>query len=942
MAGNTVTLDQASLNKLASMLGNNSAQQTQQRQPFVRQPMQQAGAGKKNTGAEARKAQLQAEKELQQLDKEMYDLDRKSERLARKSGIEAEAAAKRKLRIEKETAKWHDSASKNDEKAAIKSEKRLKALNDSQKKADVAHKKFQETNRKLEERMAKSRGEQLKHQKIAERHKSLSSRLAGNRARAEGATRGLQQMGGPIGSITQGVSAYKAAKGGPGGKAGALGAGLSAAGGAGGGLGDVLGSAGTGAQVGGIFGPWGTAIGAALGAAYEGAKKLGAVAAETGDDILKLTGTYIKSTNQIEDDTDAAKENLVKFGDQFKDSYANAIVESKKFGKSVQEIFDTEMELTKTISTLGGENSKTISKMTSDTYAFAAALNVPAETIKSGINTNMMALGQTSDQTEKALASMYSSVTAANDAFAGSLKGSKIRMDSFTDIMFESARKADVWTLGYEEVEKTLLGVAKASAEAGFSEERRQKMMKSTATLLQDQSDQYSNIMIGQRAYIKDLEMIKNLSPEKQLKAVQEKYGEQGAEARLKMLQRAQQTGGQMNQLEAGRYGEGVIGSKVGTQAKAESIRKDYLDKASGRESQLQIFKQLNEKAGNNLGGLELETAFDKFMKGNDEVVKALTGKQAAQAPGVKEGKPGGAAITEEAASGMIQSTKNQYEANAQLVKIAGLATAGIWGLVTAMDAMNNTMASATDQVKHEAAAKKKAIEEHTASTEVTGGQTAVADMYKKLGVDPTQYMQAPTRTFSPRGGAHSTQMGPTISQFLQSQEYANLSKEDRVSKLQKAQNINDVQAKGLVEMNDQQQERVIKGIMTGVMTEENRREALKQQNVSQDRIEELVKQGGSQSQMPAPSGMPAPGTAATLQSTAGPMSSMQSQQTAVDAQKLKIDQAKLISGSTNIDTGKTKLTVELTGNMSIEGGEDLVANQAGMAANFTPRQDGL
>lgn len=875
MAGDKpVTL--ADLKREISPLLGLTQQQQQPRQPFRREPMkrraddQPANKFKGKSEDDRKKKLLETEKEMRKLDVE------REERSKRISKLEEKSEKRKKLAAKLE-AKGQKAAEHNDTKAFAAAQKRQAVLQKGEADAERDRQKYRAAEKKDELDLAKLRKEQLRAKSTLARYDRRAQKITGAKAASSNAGSALQGMGGTVGGAAQGYAAYHATKGGPGGKAGALGAGLQAAGGMGGGLGDMLGAAGTGVQLGGIFGPWGAAIGAALGVAITGAKKLVGVAADTGDKILKLSGDYAKATNQIPDSADAAGKQLQKLGGEFAEAYTDAFTQNLKLGVSFDDTYDSIKRLSRAIRPVGEDAAKTLGTMSKDTQAFAASLDVSADVIEGAMTTNMLGLGKTAKQTSEDLGSMYSTVTAANKEFSDELGGTRLRMDAFTDIMFESARKGDLWSLNYKEVGKQLAYIGVQATKAGIAQERLQKLMKIETGILTDTNDQFMVHEQGAKELAASQKLIKGKTDKEAESALTERYGSaEIAKAAMRTLKEVEKQGGNAGGMQNIEFGQLTAGTATGTQSRLDAIRKQLgsvSEEGGGRtalvaqkyglENNLPLARELTE--------LLMKSADKAFTQRLEEAKKGQT-------PEERAGNPAGAELVNMAAVGANKSMQQARDSLGEFAAVTMEANAGMKLLVGSMkgvDAVINEARRRAGMTPISAAEQKAEIKARLTEGTLTGmGASPVVQALQRKQFEkenPNLSPQDFEKIYAEREKERASKAADLLGNARNKEDFM------AKSSLQHELSYTPDQAKALLQARKTSASSMTPDEILKVINDNNAKTAAKA-------AEDAAKTGADNALknpvMPTPTGMPTPGTAASLAAQSGPMSSMQPQQT--------------------------------------------------------------
>ncbi len=666
-------------------------------------------------------------------------------------------------------------------------------------------------------------------------------------------------------------------------------------------------------------GGWG---GAAVSVAKEGAK----MAIDADDKLLKLSANYLKFSNKIPTSTGDAIVSLQDFEHQFKDSYVSVLDDTKGMGVGFQDAYDRLSFMSRAFRPQGEDMKDVLSKLSSDSFKFAASMGQSSEAISQSMEEDFRKFGSSAKKVSTDMAEVYETITDANRAFGKDLGQSIIRMDEFSDIIFSSARRADLWSLNYGEVAKLLTTIATEGTKAGLGEEKRQQMAKGLTDFTMGHQDTYLNVKAGERI----LNKFNGMGGGTDLDAIREEMGKRGdidkqQIAGLSIALKRRRSGGNAsvnNELAA----KASAGSKLGMEAQLEALQKDFLDRIGTDEGKTKL---LNQKL--NLNDEVLASQLVESLKSGDiaKAMKQLGGPSGAAAGAAYQGKAaqGGLTVNEFAARGVVDSFGNLAAATAELTKVT--ITAG-----HAIDLMAASFGS--DDAKKRLAEREslRAKQATMSSPAMLGESKAVRELYDQNStLNPAQEMNS---------GLFST---TDLHQYAKDQR-GRISTDsvkmfDLMQKSGGAISQND--ASKIVSTYNDDQDQQVSEILASDASYGDKIDQLQKLGVPKDVIDDLVrmKRAPGKAGVAAlmresrgqPTPMPAPTPVSGFSEMSGNMSSIQSQAPNMSTPTLQISSANGTVNALN-DTGE----FTITGKLVQKNSEKAAAENFSKAASSAPQ----
>jgi hypothetical protein len=716
MAGGPVDLSDASLRKLAVMLGESSAKQSGARQPFHREPMGERASSTGHTAAELKIAEeiKKAEKELNSIHSARASLQKAEETRSRRIRQAEEAEAGRRQRALEAEVKLKKAIADGDLESEQRAERELRIL----KKKDDLQTKNARKFEAFRNRQAKTNALIDKQDKAAfDRERTLMQlRAISAKGRAAQAIQKMSDRDGILGTLAKGIHGSREAR---------LSAGLARAtggqptgGGAlaplakgvvGAGLGAVGGIAqGVGGMVGGDTGTLGNVISGLASGAMKGAGAgipgmlIGAVtegggalikegikaAADMDDKLLRLAGNYVKFTGQIPKSNSEAVVSLAEFHGMFRDTYRDTIEQTRLMGVSVDATRERIAAMSKAFRPMGAEAGKVMTQLAVDSFKFQTAFGKTGEEMTSIMEDSFRNFSSSGEKISEQMASIYNVFQAGNDVFKKELGSNIIRMDEFSKITFESARRADLWSFNYGEVAKKLTTIAALASKAGMAEERRQKIAKGIIDFQTGTQSELFNILGGRKEIESRGDKFAKMDRKDVVKELSKDYDTAAAEQMADVYSELGK--GKISKDMAAKYIGSMIGGSTKGMQYQDAALKDILKQTSGdMASQIETLRALLAEKGVSLNDGELlfvmknltdkNSTLDKELARLNENNKKLdpkTGQPISQKKAFDDASKGMEAI-QYASNGVIDSSKNLAEAFTELnvkLKLTGAA----------------------------------------------------------------------------------------------------------------------------------------------------------------------------------------------------------------------------------------------------------------------------
>ena len=192
------------------------------------------------------------------------------------------------------------------------------------------------------------------------------------------------------------------------------------------------------------------------------------------EDLLKLSGQYMKTVDGIPDTFEQASHSLSSYTNEFKTAYAVSLKETALLGVSSEESRKSLAEMSDIFQLKGEGFGKQLGAMNADLYKFAALTNQSADAIRDSMGSMFLDFGHSAEQAQADMASTYNVFHAFNqEAGHGNL-----RMADFNKILFESAKDTSLWNFNVAEAAGTMSALADQTLKAGFSQTQLNNLQK--------------------------------------------------------------------------------------------------------------------------------------------------------------------------------------------------------------------------------------------------------------------------------------------------------------------------------------------------------------------------------------------------------------------------------------------------------------------------------
>lgn len=509
-------------------------------------------------------------------------------------------------------------------------------------------------------------GHEAKHSKLLSENLRTREQALKTLAKEEQTLKNLSKLG-PLG---QGLTAAREATGG----ASKLAAGLKGA------------TAGVGELVGGNVGSFlaNVATGNVAGAAIDLGKAAADAAMTIDDKLSKLSANYIKATGTISDSNEEAIASIRSMNQNFKVAYSDSIESLMRFGISHDRAYEAVARFSKSIQPSMKDQGAALTRLAKDSYQYATMLDSTQEETAANMEAAFQQFGHGAKEVSRDLQSVYGVLDAANDRTVAGFDRAIVRMKDFSNIIFESSRKADLWSFSYEDVSSLLGALAQKTATAGMAEEKRQKIAKGIVGFTQGGGPEWINQMAGQAFMTNMMAQVGGASGA-DLDELLKKKGYKDETVRRNIAER----------IEGVRKGQpaALAGQSLLTQISNEDSQRALLTEAQkvlagigtgpgAVEGRMQIMKQFfpDMDEGSRqyvqrelLGGAGTQTGGD---------IDALLKEMARlREEGAKKQPKTGAEAISAASEGLSNSMKELLASQAELALVTGLAGDATWML---------------------------------------------------------------------------------------------------------------------------------------------------------------------------------------------------------------------------------------------------------------------
>ncbi len=403
------------------------------------------------------------------------------------------------------------------------------------------------------------------------------------------------------------------------------------------------------------------ARGGVMGVAAEGGKKLvGAVAGaalDQGDKLLRLAAIHKKVTNSIETGSREAVHDMSGLMKEFASAYSSSVGALMRYGVGKDEAYALVERFTRSIRPTK-DMSKQLTQLTIDTQRFAIGFNMSAEEVAADSEAMFAQFGMQQPKITKAYESMYS---VFNDANKKTIKGFDeiiVRMDDWTRIVHDSARRAGLWTFSYGAMADMMARIATETAKGNMALAQRKQIGAAVAGALTGQGPDWVEYKVSER-FMQDVINVggKAKTPEELKELLGNRYGDLKDHQIENMFAEMQsaQANPQLMAL-AGKHAMAGIDS-----ARIEGFRGDVYTEtiATGRNrtEKTELLKSMLSKYGldeSSIGFLVSQIDKGGFAQGlRDEIKKSKLGQEKSGFGGQPDTGAGAIGAAERGLAGM-------------------------------------------------------------------------------------------------------------------------------------------------------------------------------------------------------------------------------------------------------------------------------------------------